>query len=635
MNDQPRTAPWVEANQRFLAQELNDLSARLSPGDPPPPPSGEIVELAPSALDFLAEAFGLSAFERAILLLCAGVEMDSRFAHSCANPAGNPGATFALALATLDAPHWSALAPDRPLRRWRMIEIDPGPSLTASLLRIDERILHFLAGLNVADARVTPLVTRHEPPELMAEAHRALSERLANAWRLQTGVKPVIHLFGEDLMGADDIAAAVAARLGLGLYIVAAEDLPATPTELDGFATLWQREAVLLAAALLIQCGENAASAPVMALGDKITTPLFLSARDPQHLHRVMQIHDVRKPGATEQKRLWQQALGMDCGPIDDALDGIASQYRLSARAIGLAGQGVSDNVAAGTAMREALWQACRGSGRRRLDELATRIEPGAGWDDLILPEPQRLVLRQIAAQVRQRRRVYDEWGFGKRHERGLGVAALFSGESGTGKTLAAEVLASELHLDLYRIDLSAVVSKYIGESEKNLRRVFDAAEDTGAILLFDEADALFGKRSDVKDSHDRYANIEVSYLLQRMEAYRGLAILTTNLKSALDPAFQRRLRFIVHFPFPDASQREAIWRRAFPPDTPVDNLDFRNLSRLNVAGGGVRNISLNAAFLAAEAGEKLAMRHLLAAAHADRAKQDRQVADTETRGWL
>ena len=319
-----------------------------------------------------------------------------------------------------------------------------------------------------------------------------------------------------------------------------------------------------------------------------------------------MQIHDVRKPGATEQKRLWQQALGSDAALVDDALDGIASQYRLSARAILLAGKAVRDDVAAGTPAQDALWQACRGSGRRRLDELATRIAPGAGWDDLILPDPQRIMLHQIAAQVRQRRRVYDEWGFGKRHERGLGVAALFSGESGTGKTLAAEVLASELHLDLYRIDLSAVVSKYIGESEKNLRRVFDAAEDTGAILLFDEADALFGKRSDVKDSHDRYANIEVSYLLQRMEAYRGLAILTTNLKSALDPAFQRRLRFIVHFPFPDVSQREAIWRRAFPPDTPTDALDFQKLARLNVAGGGVRNISLNAAFLAAEAGEKL-----------------------------
>jgi SpoVK/Ycf46/Vps4 family AAA+-type ATPase len=235
---------------------------------------------------------------------------------------------------------------------------------------------------------------------------------------------------------------------------------------------------------------------------------------------------------------------------------------------------------------------------------------------------------------VRQRARVYDEWGFGDRNARGLGVAVLFSGGSGTGKTLAAEVLAGDLALDLYRIDLSSVVSKYIGETEKNLRRVFDAAEESGAILLFDEADALFGKRSEVKDSHDRYANIEVSYLLQRMEAYRGLAILTTNLRSALDASFQRRLRFIVNFPFPDAVQREAIWLRSVPQATPTDALDFRKLARLNVTGGSIRNISLNAAFLAADEGAPLSMRHLHAAAHAESAKLERPLAETETRGW-
>ena len=176
---------------------------------------------------------------------------------------------------------------------------------------------------------------------------------------------------------------------------------------------------------------------------------------------------------------------------------------------------------------------------------------------------------------MRHRAKVYDEWGFAEQSNRGLGLSALFSGPSGTGKTLAAEILANELRLDLFRIDLSAVVSKYIGETEKNLRRVFDAAEEGGAVLLFDEADALFGKRSEVKDSHDRYANVEVSYLLQRMEAYRGLAILTTNMKEALDPAFLRRLRFVVQFPFPDQAHRAEIWRRIFPAKTPTDELDL------------------------------------------------------------
>ncbi|MCY1338968.1 ATP-dependent zinc metalloprotease FtsH [compost metagenome] len=256
-------------------------------------------------------------------------------------------------------------------------------------------------------------------------------------------------------------------------------------------------------------------------------------------------------------------------------------------------------------------------------------------WADLVLPEAQLLTLQQIAVHTRHRLTVHHDWGFAAKGARGLGIATLFWGDSGTGKTLAAEVLANTLDLALYRIDLSAVVSKYIGETEKNLRRVFDGAEELGAILLFDEADALFGKRSEVKDSHDRYANIEVSYLLQRMEGYRGLAILTTNHKAALDSAFARRLRFVVHFPFPDAVQREALWRGVFPAATPLAALDYAKLARLAVPGGTIRNIALAAAFLAAEAGTAVGMPHLLRAAHIEAAKRDKAISDSETRGWV
>ncbi|MCC2668857.1 MAG: ATPase, central domain protein, partial [Armatimonadetes bacterium] len=197
-----------------------------------------------------------------------------------------------------------------------------------------------------------------------------------------------------------------------------------------------------------------------------------------------------------------------------------------------------------------------------------------------------------------------------------------------------AEVLANELRLDLYRIDLAGVVSKYIGETEKNLRRIFDAAELGGAVLLFDEADALFGKRSEVKDSHDRYANIEVSYLLQRMEAYRGLAILTTNMKSALDTAFLRRLRFVVTFPFPDAAERVRIWRTAFPSGVPTHAIDPDRLAQLNVAGGSIRNIALGAAFLAAEAGSAICMDHLRLAAVREYAKLEQSMTHGELQGW-
>jgi SpoVK/Ycf46/Vps4 family AAA+-type ATPase len=235
---------------------------------------------------------------------------------------------------------------------------------------------------------------------------------------------------------------------------------------------------------------------------------------------------------------------------------------------------------------------------------------------------------------VAHRAEVYDTFGFRDRMNRGLGISVLFAGESGTGKTMAAEVLASALRLMLYRIDLSAVVSKYIGETEKNLRKLFDAAEGGGAILLFDEADALFGKRSEVKDSHDRYANIEINYLLQRMETYGGLAILATNHKSTMDTAFLRRLRFVVNFPFPGARERAAIWSGAFPAATPLGDLDHDRLARLQLTGGSIQNIALNAAFEAARAGGSVTMPVVLAAARAEIEKLGRPVNEADFR-WL
>jgi SpoVK/Ycf46/Vps4 family AAA+-type ATPase len=264
---------------------------------------------------------------------------------------------------------------------------------------------------------------------------------------------------------------------------------------------------------------------------------------------------------------------------------------------------------------------------------LAQRVRAVATWDELVLPETQIETLRQMAAHVRHRPTVYDEWGFAARESRGLGITALFSGRSGTGKTMAAEVLANELRLDLYRIDLSSVVSKYIGETEKNLKRVFDDAEVGGSILLFDEADALFGKRSEVKDSHDRYANIEVSYLLQRMEAYRGLAILTTNIREAVDPAFMRRIRFSIDFGFPDEALREQIWRNVYPTATPTTGLEPARLARLTATGGDIRNIALNSAFRAAATGARVSMDHVASAAQDEFSKLDRNISDVDIRG--
>jgi SpoVK/Ycf46/Vps4 family AAA+-type ATPase len=344
---------------------------------------------------------------------------------------------------------------------------------------------------------------------------------------------------------------------------------------------------------------------------------------------------DVMRPSHDEQHAVWQDKLGPAAVSLNGRVDQLVAQFDVSAETIRTASLDALRTANDGDDIADLAWEACRVQARSRLDDLAQRIEATAGWDDLVLPEAQLQVLQEIVAQVQERVVVYERWGFGRKGDRGLGISVLFAGQSGTGKTTAAEVLARALKLDLYRIDLSSLVSKYIGETEKNLRRVFDAAEEGGAVLLFDEADALFGKRSEVKDSHDRYANIEVSYLLQRMETYRGLAILTTNMRKALDTAFLRRLRFVVQFPFPDAAQRTEIWERVFPPATPKENIDAGKLAQLNVSGGNIRNIALHAAFLAASAREPVRMEHVLRAAEREYAKLEKVLTGSETDGWL
>jgi hypothetical protein len=578
------------------------------------------------------------------------MELDSGFAARCAAAQGDPARrypTFSLALSALPEAHWSAVSPAGPLRYWRLVDVGAGSSLTSSPLRIDERVLHFLTGLDPWDDRlagtIRPLGETSEP----IPSHLALAERIASAF---TGIDtadgqvfPVVQLCGGDPAAKRSIAASACATLGLRVQVLGAADLPTGASELAELIRLWEREAALSGSALLVNADDLDGSDPahenaLTRLADEVRGVVILAVRERRMVReRRLLAFDVPRPDRDEQGALWRAALGSEAAArLDGQLDAVISQFQLGIGGILSAGSqlGVFGGLGE-TSNGHSLWDACRAQSRPRLEGLAQRIEPVADWNDLVLPAAQKDVLREVAAQVRRRQVVYEQWGFAGRGSRGLGVSALFSGPSGTGKTMAAEVLARELRLDLYRIDLSTVVSKYIGETEKNLRRVFDAADEGGAILLFDEADALFGKRSEVKDSHDRYANIEVSYLLQRMEAYRGLAILTTNLKDSLDSAFLRRLRFVVQFPFPDVEQRAEIWRRIFPDLTPTEGLDVEKLARLGVAGGTIRNIALSAAFLAADEGTPVRMAHLLRAARSEYVKLERSLSDAETRGWV
>ena len=500
------------------------------------------------------------------------------------------------------------------------------------------------------DERLTGLVQPLPPSGDLVPSHHELAEQVAAilSWASESSNLPVIHLCGNESESKRAIASAACASLGLGLGVLPASTLPTAPTDLEELVRLWEREWVLGESALLVDCddidsNDMVRQGAVTRLIDGTTGPIFLASRDRRSVPVQRQIltYDVDKPTSDEQRTLWRSALGPLAASVNGQVDGVVSHFNLNGPTIQtictrLMGSALlDDRLPEGRTvdLEGRLWDTCRTQVRVSMADLARRIDPRARWEDLVLPDTRMDTLRDMASQVRQRTKVYETWGFAARVSRGLGITALFVGPSGTGKTMAAEVLAIELNLDLYAIDLSSVVSKYIGETEKNLKKVFDAAEEGGAVLLFDEADALFGKRTEVKDSHDRYANVEVSYLLQRMEEYRGLAILTTNMKEALDTAFLRRIRFIVEFPFPDAVHRAEIWSKTFPQQTPTHDLDIEKLAQLNIPGGVIRNVAMNAAFLAADEDQPVGMPHILRAARSEYGKLQKPLSELESKG--
>jgi hypothetical protein len=643
---------WNAINERYLSAALHWLRLKLTQLAE----SSDAAEVAeavakateemaaaaatqpPPALMILSQRLGLSQFEQQVLLLCAAMEFDPRIAALCARAqpdASRPYPTFALALTLFEQPAWDVLSPERPLRYWRLLEVNQPAAqpLTTGALRADERIVNYIKGLNYLDDRLAPLmvpleITTAQVPLPLSQ--QSLVETTLQA--LKQPHSPVIQLLGADSLSKQLVAQHCAQAFGLHLYRLPLSLLPLQMSELETLTRLWQRESLLLPIALYLDAHDDEINeAQISALTRFLTRSQGLIFLDMRHrfaaFSRTSLTLDVEKPTPTEQRFAWTEAITDPDSPIPAQL---AAQFNLSLPAIQ---QIVSAEWSEShPQLSERLWNACLIHTRPQLDALAQRLDPKATWDDIVLPPDAIDLLRQTANQVQQRSTVYETWGFQRQMNRGFGISALFAGESGTGKTMAAEVIANELRLNLYRIDLSAVVSKYIGETEKNLRRLFDAAEDGGAILLFDEADALFGKRSEVKDSHDRYANIEINYLLQRMEAYRGLAILATNLKGSLDTAFMRRLRFIIDFPFPGVAERKGIWQRAFPAATPTSGLDYDHLARLNLTGGSIHNITLNAAFLAAQAGTPVTMPLVLNAARTELRKLERPVNEADFR---
>ncbi len=614
------TADWESRNNAYLAEGLEWLRHRLSAdraeGSGAPVddtwwkgPAPDVEAGAPPALELLGDRLGLSRFERLTLLLCAATEFDPAMAARCTATGDQAGAgqpTFALALSILPEPAWDALSPQRPLRYWRLVEVHQGAAqpLVACPLRADERVVNFIKGLNQLDDRLDHLVRPVGDllGELSSSQEAAALEGL-EAWAEPATADrlPLVEVLGADPTVRRGLASAIAGRADLLLYELATDRLPRPGLDLADVVRLWERETMLLPLALYIDVSDVQAEELTTLTGllRDLNGAVLVGCREPLTVPgQAFRLVDARRPSRAEQEELWAEVLTAT-GPADhlDAVAGrLSGEFDLNQAAIREAGRRA--HIMGGGP--ETLWKACQAQTRPRLEALARRQESVATWNDLVLPDAETVLLRHLVDQVRGRATVLRHWGFGESITRGSGITALFAGQSGTGKSLAAEVIAGELGLALYRVDLSGVVSKYIGETERNLRRVFDAADEGGSLLLFDEADALFGRRSEVKDSHDRYANIEVNYLLQRMEDYQGVAILTTNQRHAVDQAFLRRLRFVVSFPFPSPRERALLWRRAFPARAPVEDLDLSRLTKLATTGGMIRNIALNAAFCAA-----------------------------------
>jgi SpoVK/Ycf46/Vps4 family AAA+-type ATPase len=620
----------------------------------------------PPALEVLSHRFGLTPFERDVLLLCLAPELDATFERLYAyvqDDVSRKYGTIDLALALFSdikaaedgCNARNSFLPEAPLRRFCLITLGPGSSPATALrvrpLRLDERVIDYLRGVNRPDDHILDWL-RPIPYAPLARSHQALAERLVRGfeWTDRQNVWPVLNLTGSPGTGKMTVARALCSRLGLQLYRLNVNRLPAPGPDRRESLRLLEREAALLQIALYLDTSDvdRADKGMVSTLSDvieQLNVLLIVGS------HERWQVEDSRngagretitvripEPDASVQRELWHSALTGVPHTLDDQIDHIVQQFDFGPQDIAevvSAAQGKARLHASETDMRltpDDLWQACREQAGWHLNELAQHIDARYTWEDIVLPEDLFNQLQELVAQVAHRSTVYETWGFGTKLIRGRGISALFAGPSGTGKTMAAEILANHLKLDLYRIDLAGVVSKYIGETEKNLKKVFDAAEQSGAILFFDEADALFGKRTEVKVSHDRYAIIEINYLLQRMEDYRGLAILATNRKSELDRAFLRRLRFLVDFPFPDAESRRRIWQKVFPSQAKVGQLDYDCLARLEIPGGNIKNIALNAAFLAAGEGEgaRIEMTYLMHATRREYAKIDKSITPNE-----
>jgi DNA polymerase III delta prime subunit len=567
-----------------------------------------------SRLEGLQKTFELSEFDLDVVAIALAPELDRRYESiyaylqddvRCKRPSVDLALNLLCENAIARLENRDCFASTAPLIRNGLLTLESEqakPTLLTQELHLSPQVIRFLLhqpGVDAGCELIQPTVRLEDLPEGISEQIKAL---LAQNWQTP------LYFQGRDHTLKQQAANAIAHALNQPL-LVATEVSEFEPL----FREVWFQNALLYLE--IDELDERAITALCNSLYSAQENRLvILSGNKPFRATKPLGIVTLAfsMPDFIQRQSAWRQHLEAANLTIDESvLEALADRFRLSATQI---------VGAIATARHTAQWKsepidlfaAARAQSGQDVVGLARKIEPVYSWDDIVLPADQVAQLQELCNQAKYRPKVYQDWGFGARLSRGKGLNVLFSGLPGTGKTMAAEVIAQELQLDLYQIDLSQIVSKYIGETEKNLDRIFTAAASANAILLFDEADALFGKRSDVQDAHDRYANIEVGYLLQKMEEYEGIAILTTNLRSSIDDAFVRRLRFIIDFPLPNERDRKIIWERILPDAIPRHaDIDLNLLARQHkISGANIRNIVLAAAFLAASDGNVVTMEH-------------------------
>lgn len=580
---------------------------------------------APVRLDRLLDHFSLPPLVREVLLVALAPDLDEKYATVYAYLQDDatrrrPTVGFILGLLDPEANHlddrWLFTA-GSPLVDADLLTIAGDGPLPTRDVSVDPQITAYLLGDPADDPVLSPHTTVRTPTagldslDLPPTRRRSLA---GVADPVGEPAPPLVALHGPPGTGKNARIEAVCADRNTGLLTLDTTrvDPDSWPRLLDRVA----RESRLRQLAVLLDgiLDDEAATIHAIDRLDDLQSAVFLTGETaPSNAIRTAPSHhdfvalSVDRVDYEARRHYWvaREDLPPDADPAT-----LASTFRLSRGAIDDAMQMATASARArgDTPSADDIYDACRQQSSEELTEFATRIDPTYDWSDIVLPADTERQLREVAARLQNRGTVYADWGFAAQTSLGNGLIALFSGPSGTGKTMAAEVVANHAGLHLYKIDLASVVSKYIGETEKNLGRIFDEAADSNAILLFDEADALFGERSEVSDAHDRYANVEVDYLLQRVEEHDGAVLLTTNLESNIDDAFMRRIHLGVDFPMPDRSARAEIWRRVFPEDTPVADLDYDFLGRLDLTGGNVRNVALSAAFLAASEDKPVTM---------------------------